>query len=162
MVPLIWSAVGSAVLLAGASFAAYTKGKDMGAMQVQQLWDQERADRAEAVAEEAMKARQREAALQAHIDKMKRERRHEAKRIADQFAADLERLRNRPEARAGAGGLPEGARPGVGCTGEGLARADAEFLTRLATDASRLRAALGQCQAQYNAVKEQINGSGTN
>ena len=120
--------------------------------EVQTLWDSERAATAKAQTEELMKARQREQSLQALAERLRLEKRREADRLAREYAADLERLRDRPDTRAGAGGVPEGASPGVGCTGEGLARGDAEFLSRYAHDAARLQLALNTCQAAYNAL----------
>lgn len=141
-----------ATLLAGSVMYAHNRGKQSGMQQVQTLWDSERLATQQAQAEELMKARQRESALRDLADRLRKERADEAKRLAAAYAADLERLRDRPDTRAGAGGVPEGASPGVGCTGEGLARGDAEFLSRYAHDAARLQLALNTCQAAYNAL----------
>ena len=135
----------------------YAAGKDAGRTEVQQKWDQNRADIAEAITEESMRARQRESALQSLVERLRKEKADEARRLAREYAADLERLRDRPDARAGAGGVPEGAAPGVGCTGEGLSRRDAEFLVGLAHDAARTQAALDQCRAQYAEVERALN-----
>lgn len=143
------------ISLAGCAWYAYSSGKQYGMLQVQAKWDAEKLTIAQAHAAEMAKARQRESALQDLATKLKRERTNETKRLASQYAADLERLRDRPEARAGAGGVPEGAAAGVGCTGAGLALGDAGFLTGYAHDAARLQAAVEQCKAQYEALRDQ-------
>ena len=141
----------------GAGWQLYGLGKKRGMSEVQQQWDAEKAATAQAQAEELMKARQRESALQELATRLRKEKADEARRLAREYAADLERLRDRPDARAGAGGVPEGAAPGVGCTGEGLSRRDAEFLVGLAHDAARTQAALDQCRAQYAEVERALN-----
>ncbi len=140
-------------LVAGTAWYAHSKGVQSGMQEIQSLWDSERAIIAQAHAEETMKARQRELALRELADRLRQERTNEAKRLAREYAADLERLRNRPETRASAGGVPEGAAPGAGCTGEGLARPDAVFLAGYAADAARLQLALNQCQAAYESLR---------
>lgn len=146
-----------AISLAGSAMYAHNRGKQSGMQQVQILWDSEKLERAQAHAKELTKARQREQALQTLAEKLRLEKRREADRLAREYAADLERLRDRPETRAGAGGVPEGAAAGVGCTGAGLARLDAELLTGYANAAARLQSALDQCRAQYAEVERAMN-----
>ena len=138
--------------------ALYRTGYAKGAAEVQQQWDAEKAATAAAQAEETMKARQREKALIELTERLRKEHRREVDRIVAERNRLVGELRNRPEARAGAGGVPEGAAAGVGCTGEGLSRRDGEFLAGLAADAARTQAALQQCVAQYNQVMELVNG----
>ena len=126
--------------------------------QIQAKWDAERAQQMAAQAEEQMKARQREQALQALVDKQRGYHRNEVNRIVSRYNADLERLRDRPEARAGDSGVPQGADAGVGCTGRGLARLDAELLTGYASAAARLQSALTACQTAYDEVRRSVNG----
>jgi hypothetical protein len=45
----------------------------------------------------------------------------------------------------------------VGCTGEGLARPDAEFLAGFAADAARLQAAYDSCRKAYEVVSNPQN-----
>lgn len=153
----IAAVMAASICAAGSAWYAHSKGMQSGMQQVQILWDSERAATAQAQAEELMKARQREHALQALAEKLRLEKRREADRLAREYAADLERLRDRPETRAGDGGVPEGAAAGVGCTGAGLSRRDAEFLVGLAADAARAQAALDQCRAQYAEVERALN-----
>jgi hypothetical protein len=145
------------ILLVGFAWFGFSRGTQYGMSVVQSQWDAERAMQMAAHAEEQMKARQTEQALQAAVNRIKQEKANEAKRLAAQYAADLERLRDRPEARAGEGGVPTGADAGVGCTGEGLSRPDSEFLVWLGSEAARTQAALNACITAYNEVREQIN-----
>lgn len=142
------------ILAAGSAIYGYSKGKQSGMQAVQTLWDSEKLAMQQANAEELMKARHREQALQALNQRLREERANEVRRLAREHAADLERLRDRSETRAGASGVPEGASPGVGCTGQGLARGDAGFLAGYAHDAARLQLALDSCQAAYDAVRQ--------
>jgi TolA-binding protein len=120
----------------------------------------ERADearkRAETHGKELVRAQEREIALKAVASRLQQENRDENRRIAALYQRELDGLRNRPEARAGAdtGGVPEGAAAGAGCTGAGLARPDAAFLAGYAADAARLQAALDHCEARYNALRD--------
>lgn len=135
-----------------AGWRLYEAGTKKGRSEVQQMWDREKAQTAEAHAEELMKARQRESALQSLADRLRKEKADEARRLAAEYQRDLDGLRDRPEERAGAGGVPEGAAPGVGCTGAGLARLDAGLLTGYAYAAARLQLAYNECKARYDAL----------
>lgn len=146
-------------LLAGSAHYAYNKGRQSGMQQVQTLWDSEKLATQRAQAEELMKARQREQALQNLANRLRQEKAHEARRLAVEHAADLERLRDRP-ARDGAAELPgataPGAGPAAGCTGAQLFREDASVLVGIARDADELRLALKQCQAAYDEVRRSL------
>lgn len=146
-----------AMLLAVTAWYAGHRGELRGMANIQSQWDAEVAQMAEAQAEELSKALATTAALQAQIDQLRRSHRHEIARINARHAALVDSLRDRPEARAGDGGVPEGAAVGVGCTGEGLSAGDAAFLIRLAADAALTQSALQACQQAYNEVAEIIN-----
>lgn len=162
MITKTWVALGlaaaTAVAIAAAGAKLYRTGFESGRAEVQQKWDAEKAAVAAAQAEEQRRARQRERALTELNAKLRQEHRREIDRIIAEHNAAVDGLRDRPEARAGAGGVPEGAATGVGCTGEGISRGDAAFLAGYAADAARTQAALQWCVAQYNEVREQING----
>ena len=144
-------AVAIVVVLAlfGLSAYSYRAGKAA----VQQEWDKEKAAIAQAHLEEMQRARQREAELQATIDKQTEGYKRDLENITADYQRIVVWLRDRPAARAGAGGVPQGATAGVGCTGAGLSRRDAEFLARYAADAARTREALDQCVRQYDEVR---------
>jgi hypothetical protein len=147
----------TSILLAGSAVYAYNKGRQSGMQEVQILWDSERLVTAQAHAEQQMKARQTEQALQKLVDQQRQEHRREVNRIVSRYNADIERLRDRPEARATDSGVPEGAVAGVGCTGAGLSKSDAEFLSWYSASAARTQAALDACIHAYNEVRESIN-----
>jgi hypothetical protein len=139
-------------LSAGSAWFGYSKGKQAGTTAVQTLWNSEKATLAEAVIREVNLAQAREKELQDKLAQAQRSRREAINRIAALERDLADSLRNRPEARAGAGGVPETPTSGTGCTGEGLARPDAGFLARYSADAARLQAALDACKAGYRAL----------
>ena len=138
--------------ISGLSVYSYRAGKAA----VQQEWDKEKAAIAQAHLEEMQRARQREAELQATIDKQTEAYKNDLANIAADYQRVVVWLRDRPAARAGAGGVPQGATVGVGCTGAGLSRGDAEFLAGYAADAARTREALDQCVRQYEEVRQAL------
>lgn len=148
------AAVAVVVVLAlfGLSVYSYRAGKAA----VQQEWDKEKAAIAQAHMEEMQRARQREAELQAAIDKQTEVYKRDLENITADYQRIVVWLRDRPAARAGAGGVPQGSAAGVGCTGAGLSRGDAEFLARYAADAARTRKALDQCVRQYDEVRQAL------
>jgi hypothetical protein len=151
------AATAIAISSAGIAWFAHSKGRASGMSQIQMLWDAERAVQLAAQAEAEMKARQTEQALQAAINRIKQEKTREAIKLANDYAAVVDSLHDRAETRAGDGGVPEGAVLGVGCTGQGLARPDAEFLAGYARDAGRLQLALNVCRQAYTEIERKLN-----
>lgn len=158
--PLI--AIATAVLLTATSFGwGYIVGNGHGKDKVQAAWDKQRAAMAEAAARQQTEARKREQELQARADQIRQEKAREVTALTRRHAAIVDSLRNRPEARAtDSAGVPQAASDGVGCTGQGLARPDAQFLAGFAADAARLQAAFDQCRAGYQAAKERLDAIG--
>jgi hypothetical protein len=152
------SGIAITMLVAGTAWYSYSNGKRYGMQEVQTLWDLERAQQIAAQSEELMKARHREQALQTIVDQQRRKHRAEVNRVVAEYQSMVDGLRNRPEARAGNTGVPESPNAGTGCTGQGLARPDAEFLSRYAADAARLQLALQVCTNAYDQVRREING----
>lgn len=144
--------VGVFLAISGLSMYSYRAGKAA----VQQEWDKEKAAIAQAHMEEMQRARQREAELQATIDKQTEGYKRDLENITADYQRVVVWLRDRPAARAGAGGVPQGSAAGVGCTGAGLSRGDAEFLAGYAADAARTRKALDQCARQYEEVRQAL------
>lgn len=157
MWPMHWlvSVVVAATLSAGGAWLGYKTGRTSGEQHIMSQWNEAKAEAERMQKEELLKARQREQALQALTDRLRQEKRDEARRLAREYAADLERLRNRPERPADSNPsvsetAAAGAGPATGCTGSELFRPDAAFLVGEAARADQLRIALGQCEAQYN------------
>jgi hypothetical protein len=149
------------ISLAGSAWYGHSRGVQSGMSQIQTQWDAERAQQIATQAEEAMKARQTEQALQAAVSRIKQEKTREATRLANDYVAVINSLHDRPEARAGDGGVPEGATAGVGhptgCTGSQLSRPDATVLVGIARDADQLRVALKACVAHTAEVERELN-----
>lgn len=149
-----------AAAMVAAYWGIYTAGSKAGAATVKQQWDRETASRALRTAEQTIAHRDTERALIEKAAQQQRTRNEADKRIAAVHAAELDRLRNRPKQRAAdrPGEPANPATDGVGCTGAGLARPDAEFLSRYAADAARLAAELKRCTASYDAAERALRG----
>lgn len=147
-----------ALACALAAVVAYRHGHSVGAAKVTAQWGAERAVLNQKIAEETQRAIETERKLRAQLDANRRSYEREKARIAANYNAAIERLRDRPTARAGDTGVPEGSTAGVGCTGAGLSRGDAEFLVWYASEAARVQAALEVCVAAYKRVEEAVNG----
>lgn len=144
------------VIIAVSSFVfaslLFWKGVQHGKKIVQTEWDAEKIVWQQQMQAAAAKTIEVERDLQDKADKNLKERLSEFQTISVRYHALLNSLHNRPEARAETG-MPEDAGDAVGCTGEGLARPDAEFLAGYAADAARLQAAYDSCRQAYEEVK---------
>jgi hypothetical protein len=144
------------ILAAGGAWYAHSSGKQSGMQTIQAKWDAEKVRTLEAQGEQILLAQIRETELTAQMDKLKRTHRETQTRIAADHADLVDSLRQRPDRPASAAGLPEGATAGSGpiawCDGSQLWRDHAAAFAREAARADELRAALGACQASYNAL----------
>lgn len=95
-------------------------------------------------------ARLKEVALQKEADRLRINHANKVAEINADLDAALERLRNRPERVSYPTGTCEGT------SGKELSRPDAEFLTRLASEADKVVSALEACYAQYDSVRSKI------
>lgn len=159
MIARITIALALAAALVAAYWGIYTAGSKAGAATVKQQWDRDTANRAMRTAEQTMKHRQAERALQAHAAEQRKQKNAEINRIAAVHAAELDRLHNRPNMRAPdrPGEPANPAQNGVGCTGAGLAKPDAAFLAGYAADAARLAAEFKRCTAAYDAAERALS-----
>lgn len=78
----------------------------------------------------------------------------EIARINSNHAAVVDGLRKRPERAAPRSEVSSAPTACAGTTGAELARGDAEFLAGYSADAAKLEAALNQCEAAYNALRQ--------
>lgn len=149
-----WLILAFVLAVGAAAGGGYYKGNSAGKSEVQQQWDKEKAEQYAAYAKGQEEARQREQALQADADKLRREKDAEVRNINARAAALANSLRERQARPADADSVSSA--PGVGsgaCTGKNLYREDGEFLVRIAREADELRAALQQCYKQYQAIR---------
>ena len=140
------------ILAVGGAWYAHISGVRSGTQATQAKWDKAKLATLEAQGEQILLAQIREGELTSQMDQLKKANRNEKARIAADHAALVDSLRDRPEARASAGGVPEGATAGVGCTGAGLSRLDAQFLIGLAADAAELQAGFSTCKAALDSL----------
>ena len=142
------------VVLAGIS--GYTKGYQNGKDTVQQAWDKEKRETAEKYAQNLQKALQRQQEMQASADKLRQEKDREIRDITARNTALANSLRDR-QSRPNSSALPSTTSIGQSaCTGAQLYREDGELLVGLAREADELVAALKQCYAQYESVRQTV------
>lgn len=132
--PLLW--IGT---LFGAMIFGYIHGRE----HVQAEWDAEKAATITA-------QRDKEAALQANMDKLGTEKNRELARLNTTVQRLSSSLRSRPERPAvSASATTSTEQRADGCTGAELYKSDSEFLVRVAERADTIRLALIQCQQAY-------------
>jgi hypothetical protein len=152
-----WLILGFVLAVGAAGGVGYLKGDSAGQAAVQQRWDQERAQQAEAHAMAMEAARQKEQELQSKADQIRKDKDREIRDVNARATALANSLRVRPERPApDASPVPGTASTGpapAGCSGPELFRQDAELLVREAERGDQLRAALKQCYAQYESLK---------
>ena len=148
--------------LTGTAWYAHSKGKRQGEEIVQARWNAERLAVTVAQAEEAMKARQKEQALQTMLAQQRKEHQNEVRRLVSGHAALVDSLRQRADRPADSpASVPQGAsagvKPATGCAGSQLYRQDGEFLAGEAARADQLRLALRACIADHSEIERQLN-----
>lgn len=153
-------AVAAVIAFTGAiGWKAYTIGQDEATQRLTAVYVAEKLETQKVVNSELIKARQREKELLAVMQQSSQEYNDEIQRVTAKHDNIVDSLRNHPSTRTNNDrGVPESTSTDVGCTGKGLARADAEFLTGYAADAAKLQAALNSCKERYNSVMKMING----
>ena len=149
-----WMIVGFVLAVSGAYTAGHWRGDSAGQAKVRQEWDQERAKLADEHAKAIAAAREKEQALQAQADQLREDANAKLKEVSARADRLADSLRKRPERAAQSSSVPGTADACSGASGAQLARGDGEFLARYAADAARLQAALDQCVAQYEAVRQ--------
>jgi len=152
-----WFLLGAALAVAAAGAGGLYKGHELGMAEVQQAWDKEKAEQYAAYAAAQDIARQKEQALQAGADQLRKEKDREIRDLNARATALTNSLRDRPSrtttvASAVSDTANAGCAP-TSCTGAGLSKEDGEFLAGEAARADQLRALLKQCHAQYEALK---------
>ena len=153
-------AVAVVIALTGAvGWKAYTAGQAEATQRLTAVYVAEKLETQKTVNAKLIEARQREKELLAVMQQSSQEYNNEIQRVTDKYDNIVDSLRNRPTTRTDSDrGVPESTSTDVGCTGKGLARPDAEFLTRYAADAAKLQAALNSCKERYSSLMKMING----
>ena len=154
--PNPWVILAFVLAIAGAFGGGYYTGKEDGKAVVQQAWDKEKAEQYAEYAKGQEAARRKEQEMQAAADQLRKDKDAEIRNINARATALANSLRNRPERPAQTSGMPDTARTCTGASGAELARGDGEFLSGYSADAARLEAALNQCVAQYEAVRNKL------
>ena len=115
------------------------------------------AQHAQAALIAEVKARKSEQSIVAAAQEARSKNDAKTKQIRANLERTISELRSRPKrsevpAVAAVAGVAQ-----AGCTGTELFRQDAEFLIREAARADELEATLRQCEATYNAARQELN-----
>jgi hypothetical protein len=151
-------AVGAAVAIGAAAVGGYHTGKESGMAEVQQAWDKEKTAQYMQYAKAMEESVEIQQQIQMGADKLRQEKDREIRDIIARNTALANSLRDRqsrPSANSSAVSNPASTGSNA-CTGAQLYRQDGEFLTGLAREADELVAALKQCYAQYEAVRQMV------
>ena len=146
--------LGSLVAVIAAAGAGYFQGSEHGQAKIQNLWDKEKAAQYAEYAKAQEEARKKEQELQANADRLRQEKDREIKNLNARATALTNSLQHRPTRTSEAGSLSDSSKSCSGASGKELARGDAEFLVRYASEAARLQADLNQCIRQYEALRK--------
>lgn len=139
--------IGWPLLWIGTLFGAVIFGYIHGREQVQAERDSEKATAVTA-------QRDKEAELQANMDKLREEKNRETAKLRRTVAALTDSLRDRPERPAVPASTSAGD-AGRGCTGAELYREDAELVVAESERAEIIRITLKKCQDAYRKASGQ-------
>jgi hypothetical protein len=146
--------LGSLVAVIAAAGAGYFQGSEHGKASVQAMWDKEKAAQYAEYAKAQEEARKKEQELQANADRLRQEKDREIRDLNARATALTNSLQHRPTRTSEAGSVSDSSKSCSGVSGKELARGDAEFLVRYASEAARLQADLNQCIRQYEALRK--------
>lgn len=122
-------------------------GYQSGVAKEQAAWNKEKLRISNAVSEELVRVRQKEADSQKLADRLRREKNESIQAANATVASVINRLQDRPK-RGDNATVSEGAVAGqtpAACDGSRLYREDGEFLIREAAIAKSIQAALREC-----------------
>jgi len=145
--PRVWAAIAIAAALAFSHFFVYRAGKanvraDFDAYRIAQTIALQKADAAN---------RAKEQEWQDSANQTTKDKDEAIQNIRARLDDAIGKLHDRPQ-RPASGPVPASSCDGKGATGAGIYAQDAEFLVREAARADLLRAALGACYSQYDAL----------
>lgn len=148
----VWAAVMVAIALAASHWKVYK----LGGAEIRAEQATERLEISKQTVRLMENNTLAEDELRDKANTLRRAKNAQIERLNTDLATALDGLRNRPE-RPGEGDLPEAAGAGpTGCTGAGLFRPDAEFLTRKATERDTIAVLLDECQAKYTNARNAL------
>jgi len=147
-------------LVLGAGYKGYNFAYDRGAATIQFKWNEAERIRAEEIEKLKADSKKTEADLKEKAAQQQKAANEKINNLNKHLTDAITGLSNRPD-RPGSTDVSKD--PGVGsapgCTGADLFRPDAEFLTREAARAEKLKIRLEECQARYNTVFDKINSA---
>lgn len=143
----VWVALAIAAALAFSHFTVYKAGKAV----VRADFDAYRLAQTQALQKAEAEYRAKEQAWQDSANQTTKAKDEAIQNIHARLDDALGELRKRPS-RPASGAVPASTCDGKGGTGAGIYAEDAGFLVRESARADQLRAALGACYSQYDAL----------
>lgn len=143
----VWAALGIAAALAFSHFFIYRAGKAV----VRADFDAYRIAQTQALQKAESEYRAKEQVWQESANQTTKAKDEAIQNIHARLDDALGELRKRPT-RPASGPVPASSCNGQGATGAGIYAEDAGFLVRESARADQLRAALGACYSQYDAL----------
>ena len=156
---LIAAAIAVVLAFGGGYYKGTSSGYATGRAEIQKEFTAYKTEQEKKYTNTVLKYREKEQELQKTAAAEQEKHRDQIRSIDKRLSAALVELRNRPERRASTANsaVPSAAETCAGVSGAELARGDAEFLTRYASDAAKLREALSTCEARYEQVRTELN-----
>jgi hypothetical protein len=136
---------------------SYVAGQKEATNRVTLLWTQEKLELTKAINDELIKADAKNRQLTQAIATITQEYNREILNINSKHKSIISSLQQRPTERTSNTSMSSDSTTRVGCTGEGLARPDAEFLAGYATDAARLNEVFLVCKSTLDKLRETYN-----
>lgn len=156
---LIAAAIAVVLAFGGGYYKGNSSGYAKGKAEIQKEFDAYKVAQDKKYTDTVLKYREKEQELQKTAAAEQEKHRDQIRSIDKRLSAALVELRNRPERRAPStkSTVPGTTETCIGVSGAELARGDAEFLTRYASDAAKLREALSTCETRYEQVRAELN-----
>lgn len=154
--PRVWIELLVAAIIAAACWYAYNWVYDRGAESVQVKWDAETFEETKQSAKIAAEALATTKSLQEGANHEQKAKNAQIASLNSKLDTAIAGLSNRPS-RTDPSDVPKSPGTCPICTGAGLSREDAEFLTREATRAKALDINLASCEADYARVATALN-----
>ena len=153
MNPIIAAVIAVVIAFGGGYYKGHSAGKEV----VQKEFTDYKTEQEKKYTDTVLRYRSQEQVMQETAASEQEKHREKVRTIDKRLSTALSELRKRPERRTPDTQVSGSAEACVGVSGSELARGDAEFLTRYASDAAKLREALSTCEARYEQVRTELN-----
>ena len=154
----VWIELAIAALIAALCWWGYHTIYAHGANSVQAKWNIEKMQ----VAQQSLKIQTdndlKTQKLAADFETQRSQTSEQIDTLNNHLSDALVKLRNRPDrpSQSNLSNIASTTKSPLGCTGSGLYKSDAEFLSRYANDTARLQLELKACYISYDAAREAV------